>query len=496
MDLIKHYINGEKISGGERKGSVYNPAIGEVISEVCLGNTAVVNKALDVSKNILSSWRETTPAKRAAIMFKYKQLLEDNANEIAELVSKEHGKTIEDARGSLQRGIEVVEFACGIPNLLKGEFSNQVGTGIDTFSIKQPLGICAGITPFNFPVMIPLWMFPLATACGNAFLLKPSERDPSSSIRLVELYEEAGAPKGLVNVVNGDKEVVDAIIEHKDISSVSFVGSSKVASYIYQKSASFNKRVQALGSAKNHMVIMPDADIEQASDALIGAAYGSAGERCMAISVAVAVGDVAEKLINNIKPKINNIKVGPYNDQTSDMGPVVSKEAHDRINSLIDSGLEEGADLIVDRRNIKLQGYENGYFIGPCLFDNVTKDMKIYNEEIFGPVLSIVRSKDYDEALKLVKDNMYGNGCSIFTRDGDTARNFSNESNIGMVGVNIPIPVPVAYFSFGGWKNSIFGGHNAYGMDAIRFFTNVKTVTSKWPEGIRQGAEFKMPILG
>ncbi len=496
MDLIKHYINGEKISGGERKGSVYNPAIGEVISEVCLGNTAVVNKALDVSKNILSSWRETTPAKRAAIMFKYKQLLEDNANEIAELVSKEHGKTIEDARGSLQRGIEVVEFACGIPNLLKGEFSNQVGTGIDTFSIKQPLGICAGITPFNFPVMIPLWMFPLATACGNAFLLKPSERDPSSSIRLVELYEEAGAPKGLVNVVNGDKEVVDAIIEHKDISSVSFVGSSKVASYIYQKSASFNKRVQALGSAKNHMVIMPDADIEQASDALIGAAYGSAGERCMAISVAVAVGDVAEKLINNIKPKINNIKVGPYNDQTSDMGPVVSKEAHDRINSLIDSGLEEGADLIVDRRNIKLQGYEKGYFIGPCLFDNVTKDMKIYNEEIFGPVLSIVRSKDYDEALKLVKDNMYGNGCSIFTRDGDTARNFSNESNIGMVGVNIPIPVPVAYFSFGGWKNSIFGGHNAYGMDAIRFFTNVKTVTSKWPEGIRQGAEFKMPILG
>ncbi len=496
MDLIKHYINGEKISGGERKGSVYNPAIGEVISEVCLGNTAVVNKALDVSKNILASWRETTPAKRAAIMFKYKQLLEDNANEIAELVSKEHGKTIEDARGSLQRGIEVVEFACGIPNLLKGEFSNQVGTGIDTFSIKQPLGICAGITPFNFPVMIPLWMFPLATACGNAFLLKPSERDPSSSIRLVELYEEAGAPKGLVNVVNGDKEVVDAIIEHKDISSVSFVGSSKVASYIYQKSASFNKRVQALGSAKNHMVIMPDADIEQASDALIGAAYGSAGERCMAISVAVAVGDVAEKLINNIKPKINNIKVGPYNDQTSDMGPVVSKEAHDRINSLINSGIDEGADLIVDRRNIKLQGYEKGYFIGPCLFDNVTKDMKIYNEEIFGPVLSIVRSKDYGEALKLVKDNMYGNGCSIFTRDGDTARNFSNESNIGMVGVNIPIPVPVAYFSFGGWKNSIFGGHNAYGMDAIRFFTNVKTVTSKWPEGIRQGAEFKMPILG
>ena len=496
MNLIKHYINGEKVEGGDRKGNVFNPAIGEVASEVILGNKEVVENAISISKRVLTEWREITPAKRANIMFNYKKLLEDNANEIAELVSVEHGKTIEDAKGSLQRGIEVVEFACGIPNLLKGEFSNQVGSGIDTFSLKQPLGICAGITPFNFPVMIPLWMFPLATACGNAFLLKPSERDPSSSIKLVELYEQAGAPKGLVNVVNGDKEVVDCILENKDIAAVSFVGSSKVASYIYQKSASFNKRVQALGSAKNHMVIMPDADIDQAADALIGAAYGSAGERCMAISVAVAVGDVADKLISNIQPKINNIKVGPYNDQKSDMGPVVSKEAFDRINNLISSGTKEGADLIIDGRGIKLQGYENGYFIGPCLFDKVKKNMKIYNEEIFGPVLSIVRSSNYEEALNLVKDNVYGNGCSIFTRDGDTARNFSNEANIGMVGVNIPIPVPVAYFSFGGWKNSIFGGHNAYGMDAIRFYTNVKTVTSKWPQGVRQGAEFKMPTLG
>ena len=331
-------------------------------------------------------------------MFNYKKLLEDNASTIAELVSKEHGKTIEDAKGSLQRGLEVVEYACGIPNLLKGEFSSQVGTGIDTFSMKQPLGICVGITPFNFPVMIPLWMFPLATACGNAFILKPSERDPSSTLKLVELYEQAGAPKGLVNVINGDKEVVDALIENKNISSISFVGSSKVASYIYEKSAAYNKRVQALGSAKNHMVVMPDADVEQASDALIGAAFGSAGERCMAISVAVAVGNVADDLIKSITPKINQIKVGPYNDKLSEMGPVVSKQALDRIKSLISSGVDDGADLLIDGRDIKLQGYENGYFIGPCLFDNVKTNMSIYKEEIFGPVLSIVRADNYDEA--------------------------------------------------------------------------------------------------
>ena len=496
MKIIKHYINGKDYAGGDRSSNIFNPATGEVISKVQLGNANIVREAVDISISVLEEWKKTTPAKRAGIMFNYKKLLEDNANTIAELVSKEHGKTIDDAKGSLQRGLEVVEYACSIPNLLKGDFSSQVGNGIDTFSMKQPLGICVGITPFNFPVMIPLWMFPIATACGNAFILKPSERDPSSSLKLVELFEEAGAPKGLVNVINGDKEVVDALIENKDISSISFVGSSKVAAYIYEKSASFNKRVQALGSAKNHMVIMPDADIEQASDALIGAAYGSAGERCMAISVAVAVGNVADKLIESIKPKINNIKVGPYNDKQSEMGPVVSKEALNRIQTLINSGVEEGANLIIDGRDIKLQGYENGYFIGPCLFDNVSENMKIYKEEIFGPVLSVVRVNDYEKALNLVKENPYGNGCSIFTRDGDTARDFSNEANIGMVGVNIPIPVPVAYYSFGGWKNSIFGGHNAYGMEAVRFYTKVKTVTSKWPQGIRQGAEFKMPTLG
>ena len=495
MNLIKHYIAGKEVEGGSRKGNVFNPATGEIISEVCLGDDSLVQQAVDSSSQALEKWKYTTPAKRASIMFRYKNLLDDNSAKIAELVSREHGKTIEDAKGSLQRGIEVVEYACGIPNLLKGEYSNQVGSGIDTFSIKQELGICAGITPFNFPVMIALWMFPLAVACGNTFILKPSERDPSSTIELVRLFEKAGAPPGLVNLVNGDKEVVDAIIEHEKIKAISFVGSSKVASYIYQKSASFNKRVQALGSAKNHMLIMPDADIEQASDALIGAAYGSAGERCMAISVAVAIGDSADKLIENITPKINNIKVGPYNDEASDMGPVVSKEAFERINGLIKSGVEEGANLVVDRRNVDLQGYENGYFVGPCLFDNVKDNMRIYKEEIFGPVLSIVRAKTYEEGLKLVKENPYGNGCSIFTRDGDTARNFSNEANVGMIGVNIPIPVPVAYFSFGGWKNSIFGGHNAYGMEGIRFYTNIKTITTKWPKGIREGAEFKMPIL-
>ena len=496
MKIIKHYLNGQEHDGGDRTSDIFNPATGEVISKVQLGDKQTVDAAIDISSKALDSWSKTTPAKRASIMFNYKKLLEDNASIIAELVSKEHGKTIEDAKGSLQRGLEVVEYACGIPNLLKGEFSSQVGTGIDTFSMKQPLGICVGITPFNFPVMIPLWMFPLATACGNAFILKPSERDPSSTLKLVELYEQAGAPKGLVNVINGDKEVVDALIENKNISSISFVGSSKVASYIYEKSAAYNKRVQALGSAKNHMVVMPDADVEQASDALIGAAFGSAGERCMAISVAVAVGNVADDLIKSITPKINQIKVGPYNDKLSEMGPVVSKQALDRIKSLISSGVEDGADLLIDGRDIKLQGYENGYFIGPCLFDNVKTNMSIYKEEIFGPVLSIVRADNYDEALRLVKENPYGNGCSIFTRDGDTARDFSNEANIGMIGVNIPIPVPVAYYSFGGWKNSIFGGHNAYGMEAIRFYTKVKTVTSKWPQGVRKGAEFKMPTLG
>ncbi len=496
MKVIKHYLNGKYYDGGARTSNIFNPATGEVVSKVQLGDANVVKEAVGISLRTLEGWRQTTPAKRASIMFNYKKLLEDNSSVIAELVSKEHGKTIEDAKGSLQRGLEVVEYACSIPNLLKGEFSSQVGTGIDTFSMKQPLGICVGITPFNFPVMIPLWMFPLATACGNAFILKPSERDPSSSLKLVELFEEAGAPKGLVNVINGDKEVVDALIENHNISSISFVGSSKVASYIYQKSASFNKRVQALGSAKNHMVVMPDADIEQTADALIGAAYGSAGERCMAISVAVAVGNVADKLIETITPKINKIKVGPYNDKQTEMGPVVSKESLERIQSLIASGVEEGANLLIDGRDVKLQGYESGYFIGPCLFDKVDPNMSIYKEEIFGPVLSIVRADNYDQALQMVKDNPYGNGCSIFTRDGDTARDFTNEANIGMVGVNIPIPVPVAYYSFGGWKNSIFGGHNAYGMEAVRFYTKVKTVTSKWPQGIRQGAEFKMPTLG
>ncbi len=494
-ELIKHYIGGKYFSNGGFKSPIFNPSTGEIIREVEMGNGAVLDLAVEKSLAAFEDWSKVPPSKRASVMFNYKQLIEKNTPELAELISQEHGKTIEDAKGSVQRGLEIVEFACGIPHLLKGEYSEQVGTGVDSYSIKQPLGICAGITPFNFPAMVPLWMFPMATACGNAFILKPSEKVPSTSLRLIELFEEAGAPIGLVNVVNGDKQIVDLILENKNIAAVSFVGSTPIAAYIYQKSAAFGKRAQALGGAKNHMIVMPDADIDQASDALIGAAYGSAGERCMAISVAVAVGDAGDKLVKAIAPKVRSIKMGPYTDSASEMGPVVSKQALERIKGLVDTGVEEGAKLIVDGRNASLQGYEEGFFMGACLFDEVKTNMKIYKEEIFGPVLSIVREKNYTDALQVVKNNPYGNGCSIFTRDGDTARDFSSNANIGMVGVNVPIPVPVAYFSFGGWKNSIFGGHNTYGMDAVRFYTNMKTITSRWPSGIKEGAEFKMPTL-
>ncbi len=495
LDLVKHYINGKFYGNNGKRSPVYNPATGEIIKEVELGDKSVVDLAVESSLDTFSKWSKVTPSKRASVMFNYKHLLEKNHEEIARLISLEHGKTVEDAKGSVQRGIEIVEFACGIPHLLKGEYAEQVGTGIDSYSIKQPLGVCAGITPFNFPAMVPLWMFPMATACGNSFILKPSEKVPTTAIRLIELFEEAGAPKGLVNIVNGDKIVVDAILENKNISAVSFVGSTPIAAYIYEKAAAYGKRAQALGGAKNHMLVMPDADISQATDALIGAAYGSAGERCMAISVAVTVGDAGDKLIESLSSRVKSIKMGPYTDDKSEMGPVVSGQAMERINGLIDSGVKEGADLVVDGRDAKLQGYENGFFVGACLFDKVTTDMKIYKEEIFGPVLTVVRSDDYSQALDIIKSNPYGNGCSIFTRDGDTARHFSSNANIGMVGVNVPIPVPVAYFSFGGWKNSIFGGHNTYGMEAVRFYTNMKTVTSRWPSGIKEGAEFKMPTL-
>ena len=495
-ELLHHFINGQKVAGESgRTGPVFNPATGEQTKDVPLASAAEVRKVVEIANAALPAWAATTPITRARMMFKLKSLIEANMDALAESVSSEHGKTIPDAKGSITRGLEVVEFACGIPHLLKGEFTEAVGTGIDSYSMRQPVGVCAGITPFNFPAMIPLWMAPLAIACGNTFILKPSERDPSCPLLLAELFKEAGVPDGVFNVVNGDKEAVDAILTDPDIGAVSFVGSTPIAQYVYATGSAHGKRVQALGGAKNHMVVMPDADFDQAADALMGAAYGSAGERCMAVSVAVAVGGTAEPLIERLKPKIESLKIGPYTDSDADMGPVVTAQALERIKGLVDSGVAQGADLVVDGRDYSLQGYENGYFMGGCLFDKVTPDMDIYKEEIFGPVLSVVRTEDYESALQVVRDNEYGNGTAIFTRDGDAAKDFVARANIGMVGVNVPIPVPVAYHSFGGWKRSKFGDANTHGMEGVRFYTQVKTVTARWPSGIRQGAEFTIPTL-
>ncbi len=430
-------------------------------------------------------------------MFKLKELIERDMDHLADLVSAEHGKTVADAKGSITRGLEVVEFACGIPSLLKGEFSEDVGTGVDLVSFRQPLGVCAGITPFNFPAMIPLWMFPLAIACGNTFVLKPSEKDPSCPMHLAELALEAGAPPGVLNVVNGDKEAVDAILAHPDIAAVSFVGSTRIAEYVYRTGTATGKRVQALGGAKNHMVVMPDADPEQVTDALIGAAYGSAGERCMAVSVAVAVGDAADRLVADLAPRVRALKIGPGHQTDAEMGPLVTAEHLAKVRSYVDLGVEEGAELVVDGRDFKLglQGYENGYFLGGCLFDRVTPEMKIYQDEIFGPVLAVVRMPDFDSAIDIVNRHEYGNGTAIFTRDGDAARTFAEQVQIGMVGINVPIPVPMAFHSFGGWKRSLFGDHHVHGPEGVRFYTKQKAVTSRWPTGIRAGAEFKMPTM-
>ena len=411
------------------------------------------------------------------------------------MIVSEHGKVYEDAKGSLTRGLEVVEFACGIPQMLKGDFTENVGTNIDSWSVRQPLGVCAGITPFNFPAMVPMWMFPMAIACGNTFVLKPSEKDPSCPLKLAELFSEAGLPDGVLNVVNGDKEVVDAILEHKDISAVSFVGSTPIAKYIYENAAKNEKRVQALGGAKNHCVVMPDCDLDQAVNGLMGAAYGSAGERCMAQSVAVAVGNVGDKLVDELSKKVEALKIGPGMDKNSEMGPLVTKEHLERVRGYVDLGIKEGADLVVDGRDIKLQGYEDGYYIGGCLFDNVKKDMRIYKEEIFGPVLSVVRAKDFNEALNLINDHEFGNGTSIYTRDGDAGRTFANQIKVGMVGINIPIPVPVAFHSFGGWKRSLFGDQHMHGPEGVRFYTKLKTITSRWPSGLRSDPEFVMPTM-
>ena len=496
MNLIQHYINGKTYKGSSsRKGKVFNPATGSQESEVILGTKSDLDHAVENAKIAFEKWSQVTPLQRARIIFKYKELIEKNYDELTKLIVSEHGKVYEDAKGSLTRGLEIVEFACGIPQMLKGEFTENVGTNIDSWSMRQPLGVCAGITPFNFPAMVPMWMFPMAIACGNTFILKPSEKDPSCSIRLAQLFSEAGLPNGVLNVVNGDKEVVDSILTNKDIKAVSFVGSTPIAKYIYENAAKNEKRVQALGGAKNHCVVMPDCDMDQAVNGLMGAAYGSAGERCMAQSVAVAVGGIGDKLVEKLSKKVEALKVGPGLDKNSEMGPLVTKEHLEKVRGYVDLGVKEGAKLVVDGRDIKLQGYENGFFIGGCLFDNVTKNMRIYNEEIFGPVLSVVRVKDFNDAIQLINDHEFGNGTSVYTRDGDVGRTFANKIKVGMVGINIPIPVPVAFHSFGGWKRSLFGDLHMHGPEGVKFYTKLKTITSRWPSGIGSDPEFVMPTM-
>ena len=497
METIQNGIGGRKItSASQRFSAVYNPATGEEIARLPLSQAAEINAAVEAARKAAATWGTTPPTKRVKPMFKFKELLEKNADKIACAISAEHGKTHADALGELQRGIDVVDFACGIPHLLKGEFSRNVGPDIDSWSDHQPLGVVAGITPFNFPAMVPMWMYPVAVACGNTFILKPSERDPSAVMLAWELFQEAGFPDGVLNVVHGDKAAVDAILDHPGIAAVSFVGSTPIAHYVYSRGTAAGKRVQALGGAKNHMIVMPDADMDQAVDALMGAGYGSAGERCMAISVAVPVGErTADRLVEALAPKVRALKVGPATDSDSEMGPVVTAQAKQRITQLIDSGVKEGAELIVDGRGFKLQGYENGFFLGGTLFDRVTRDMEIYKQEIFGPVLSVVRTGSYDEAANLINSHEYGNGTAIFTRDGDAARAFADRIEVGMVGINVPIPVPAAYHSFGGWKRSLFGDHAIYGPEGVRFYTRLKTVTARWPTGIRKGAEFNFPSM-
>jgi malonate-semialdehyde dehydrogenase (acetylating)/methylmalonate-semialdehyde dehydrogenase len=496
MSDVHHYIEGKRAEGTSgRWGDVYNPATGERARRVAFAGLGEVDRAVKAAAAAFPSWAATPPLTRARILFKFRELLDREAGALARLITDEHGKVLSDAAGEVTRGTEVVEFACGIPHLLKGDFTEQVGRGIDSWSLRQPLGVCAGITPFNFPAMVPMWMFPVSLACGNTFVLKPSERDPSPGVRIAELLTEAGLPPGVFNVVNGDKEAVDALLHHPDVAAVSFVGSTAIAHYIYRTAAESGKRVQALGGAKNHMVVMPDADIDQATDALMGAAYGSAGERCMAVSVAVAVGNAGDRLMDKLVPRVRGLKVGPGTDPEAEMGPLVTGQHLAKVRSYVDLGVEEGAKLVVDGRGLKLQGYEDGFFLGGCLFDEVKPEMRIYKEEIFGPVLSVVRSPDFDSATKLVNDHEYGNGVAIFTRDGDAAREFTNRIQIGMVGINVPIPVPMAFHSFGGWKRSLFGDMAVHGMEGVRFYTRLKTVTARWPAGIRAGAEYVMPTM-
>ncbi|EFG2885823.1 CoA-acylating methylmalonate-semialdehyde dehydrogenase [Escherichia coli] len=492
-----HFVGGQRVAGKSgRKQDVMQPMDGTVRGTVALASTDELKAAVANAKAAQPAWAATNPQKRVRVLMKFLELANAEMDSLADILAREHGKTIADAKGDIQRGLEVVEVSIGAPHMMKGEYTEGAGPGIDVYSMRQPLGVVAGITPFNFPAMIPLWKIAPAIAAGNAFILKPSERDPGVPLRIAELFIEAGLPAGVLNVVNGDKEVVDAILDDEDIKAIGFVGSTPIAQYIYARGCAAGKRVQCFGGAKNHMVIMPDADLDQTVDALIGAGYGSAGERCMAISVAVPVGeDTANRLMEKLIPRVESLKVGPSTDSSADFGPVVTAQALERIKGMVDVGVKEGAKLVVDGRGFKMQGYENGYYMGGCLFDNVTPDMRIYKEEIFGPVLSVVRAPTYDYALKITNEHEMGNGVAIFTRDGDAARDFAAKVQAGMVGVNVPIPVPIAYYTFGGWKASSFGDLNQHGGDAFRFYTKTKTVTSRWPSGIKDGAEFVIPTM-
>jgi len=494
---IGHFIGGKRVEGKSgRFGDIFNPNTGELQAKVALASQAELREAVLNAKSAQPAWAAKNPQVRARVMMRFLDLANQHREELAMLISMEHGKTIPDALGDLQRGLEVAEFCTGIPHLLKGEFTDGAGPGIDMYSMRQPVGIAAGITPFNFPAMIPLWKAAPAIACGNAFILKPSERDPSCPMRLAELFIEAGLPPGILNVVNGDKEAVDAVLDDPDIAAVGFVGSTPIAHYVYSRATAHGKRAACFGGAKNHMIVMPDADMDKAVDALIGAGYGSAGERCMAVSVAVPVGeDTANRLMETLTPRVRALKIGPATDPDAEMGPLVTKEHMQKVLGYIDIGLKEGAELAVDGRGFRLQGYEGGYFVGGTLFDRVTPDMRIYKEEIFGPVLSVVRSPTYEHAVKLINAHEYGNGTAIFTRDGDAARSFADKIEVGMVGINVPIPVPVAYHSFGGWKRSLFGDHAIYGPEGVHFYTRLKTITTRWPEGIKSGAVFTFPTM-
>ncbi len=497
MDTIGHLIAGSMTEGtGTGRSDVFDPVTGVVARRVALGTPAGLGRAGAAARGAVPPRAGTTPLNRARVMFRFRDALERNTERLARLITAEHGKVLSDAIGEVTRGMEVVEYATAAPELLKGAFTEQAGRGIDAYSMRQPLGVCAGITPFNFPVMVPLWMLPMAIAAGNCFILKPSERDPSPSLLLGALLAESGLPDGVFQVVQGDKEIVEAILAHPGIDAVSFVGSTPIARHIHRTGTANGKRVQALGGAKNHAVVMPDCDLDKTADALMGAAYGSAGERCMAISVAVAVGNVADRLVETLAPRVRQLKIGPGIDAESEMGPLVTGVHLARVTSLVESGVAEGAELVVDGRDLRLQGYESGFFIGGSLFDHVTASMRIYREEIFGPVLAVVRAPDFDHAIRLVNEHEFGNGTAIFTRDGDSARAFVHGVQAGMVGVNVPIPVPKAFHSFGGWKASMFGDHHMHGPEGIRFFTKLKTVTSRWPTGIRAGADFVMPTLG